>query len=172
MLQACRPAPTGIRAAVWAARQLSGQQRPRFPSTPPAFLVRPTPPPTIRGMPTASRILKYTPAAVIALLVVAWVFTQGGWMQFVSRKFVVALQHGSVTGYWQSRIETFSLGSSARSVGFVMLQNLDNSRPQTVLARPATRFPFLCYAPLSCPSRSAPSSPSASASGTTSPTRR
>jgi hypothetical protein len=52
-------------------------------------------------MAATSRILKYSPAAVIALLVMAWVFTQGGWMEFVSRKFVVALQHGSVTGYWQ-----------------------------------------------------------------------
>jgi len=52
-------------------------------------------------MPTVRRILKYTPAVALGLLVVAWVLTQGGWMQFVSGKFVIALQHGSITGYWQ-----------------------------------------------------------------------
>jgi hypothetical protein len=52
-------------------------------------------------MPTVRRILKYTPAVVLGLLVVAWVLTQGGWMQFVSGKFVIALQQGSITGYWQ-----------------------------------------------------------------------
>jgi hypothetical protein len=52
-------------------------------------------------MPTLRRILKYTPAVVLGLLVLAWVLTQGGWMQFSSPKCVIALQHGSVTGYWQ-----------------------------------------------------------------------
>jgi len=47
------------------------------------------------------RILKFTPAVLLGLLVVAWLMTQGGWMQFTSGKFVIALQHGSVTGYWQ-----------------------------------------------------------------------
>jgi hypothetical protein len=57
-------------------------------------------------MPIVRRILKYTPAAGMGLLVVAWVFTQGGWMQFVSKKFVVALQHGSITGYWEESDRT------------------------------------------------------------------
>ena len=47
------------------------------------------------------RILKYTPAVVLALLVAAWVMTQGGWMQLSTGTCVVSLQHGSVTGYWQ-----------------------------------------------------------------------
>jgi hypothetical protein len=51
-------------------------------------------------------ILKYTPAVLLTLLVMAWVFTQAGYLQFVSRKFVVALQHGSVTGYWEESNRT------------------------------------------------------------------
>jgi hypothetical protein len=57
--------------------------------------------PNFARMRIALRILKYTPAVVLGLLVVAWIFTQGGWMQFCSGKFVIALQHGSITGYWQ-----------------------------------------------------------------------
>ena len=52
-------------------------------------------------MTTLCRILKFTPAAVLGLLVVAWLLTQGGWMHFCSGKCVIDLQHGSITGYWQ-----------------------------------------------------------------------
>ena len=50
---------------------------------------------------TIGRILKYSPTAVLGLLILAWVFTQGGWMELTTGKCVIALQHGSVTGYWQ-----------------------------------------------------------------------
>jgi hypothetical protein len=56
------------------------------------------------------RILKYTPAVVLGLLVVAWVVTQGGWIEFVSGKFVMALQHGSITGYWQESDRMYVFG--------------------------------------------------------------
>ena len=52
-------------------------------------------------MPAVRRILKYAPAVVMGLLAVAWFLTQGGWLEFCSGKFVIALQHGSITGYWQ-----------------------------------------------------------------------
>jgi hypothetical protein len=60
-------------------------------------------------MQTIRRILKYTLAVVLGLLVVAWILTHGGWIEFVSGKFVIALQHGSITGYWQESDRVFFL---------------------------------------------------------------
>jgi hypothetical protein len=79
-------------------------------------------------MHTIHRILKYTPAVVLGTLVVAWVLTQGGWMEFVSGKFVIALQHGSITGYWQESDRVFFFGDFRQEWWFDNAPSLGNLR--------------------------------------------
>jgi hypothetical protein len=97
-------------------------------------------------MSTVRRILKYTPAVVLGLLVVAWVVTQGGWIEFVSGKFVMALQHGSITGYWQESDRMYVFGDFRTEWWFNDGPRLGHLRTADALGSTGSWFPI----PLLC----------------------
>lgn len=92
------------------------------------------------------RILKYAPAVVMGLLVVAWVLTQAGWMQFCSGKFVIALQHGSITGYWQESDRVTFFADFRREWWFKGAPTLGHLRSASPLGSTGSWFPI----PLLC----------------------
>jgi hypothetical protein len=75
---------------------------------------------------TIRRILKYTPAVVLGMLVVAWGMSQGGWIHFVSGKFVIGLQHGSINGYWQESDRVYFFGDFRQEWWFDNAPHLGN----------------------------------------------
>jgi hypothetical protein len=102
-------------------------------------------------MHTIHRILKYTPAVVLGTLVVAWVLTQGGWMEFVSGKFVIALQHGSITGYWQESDRVFFFGDFRQEWWFDNAPKLGHLRSADPLGSTGSWFPIPLLATLILP---------------------